>query len=233
MGYLAEDAAPALVQALRDADGDVRHAAALALVKVRPHGADPVDQLIAALADPARRAEAAGALGDVGPAAQSAVGPLAALLDEDSWDERWLAACALGYIGAAPALPALTRALDAADARLAEWAVKAVGGIGPAAVAALPQLARLAADGARSRVQFEAIDALPAVGGNAAAPPLIALTTDDQAWLRRSALRALARIQPPGRAALAALQARVDDPDPATRECAVELLERLRSAGAA
>ena len=104
-------AVPALTEALKDEDHNVRQGAIVALGSIGPTAKD-VPALIRALKDEDAQVRdiAAGALAGIGPAAVSALAQ--ALKDEDRF-VRGRAAYALGRIGPAAkdAVPALTEAL--------------------------------------------------------------------------------------------------------------------------
>ena len=113
----AEEAVPALIKALSDADPAVREQAATALGSYGPAAAPAVPDLIEKLNDPNEwvRRKAAGALGRIGPAAAPAAPALVeALLNDPERTIRQAAAEALGEIGpaASQAVPALKQALS-------------------------------------------------------------------------------------------------------------------------
>jgi hypothetical protein len=115
-------AVPALAEALRDANSDVRGLAAEALEMIGPAAAEAVPALVKALRDADWRVR----------------GRAFKALDR-------LAAEALGKIGPA-AVPALAEALRDADWRVHERAAEALGKIGPAAAEAVPTLAETLRD---------------------------------------------------------------------------------------
>jgi HEAT repeat protein len=105
--------------------------------------------LIAALRDPRQYpGMAAAALGMLGPAAASAVEPLAELLSHPEADHRWSAALALSRIGqaAAPACGRLATALSDPDEKVRWYAAVALGGIGAEAAPAVPALSAALSD---------------------------------------------------------------------------------------
>jgi HEAT repeat protein/serine phosphatase RsbU (regulator of sigma subunit) len=111
-GLKAREAAPELVEALKDSFRDVRAAAAEALGKVGADVKQAVPPLMEALRDPIAgvRSAAARALGRFGPGARESVGALVELLKEQDVDVRSAAVETLGNIGAdaAAALPELS-----------------------------------------------------------------------------------------------------------------------------
>jgi hypothetical protein len=98
------DLVPALIDALRDPDSDVRLNAAVALAAVGP---DAVESLTAALNDrnPDARAGAAYALGLIGAPAAPATAELIKKLKDDETEVRRQTAQALGRIVAASRYP--------------------------------------------------------------------------------------------------------------------------------
>ena len=107
------------------------------------------------------RIEAASALGDIGPAAASAVPALSNALEDEEWIVRSAAAMSLGGIGppAKSAVSALTNALEDEDEDVREEAASALGKIGPAAAAAVPALTNALRD-EDEEVREEAASAL-------------------------------------------------------------------------
>jgi HEAT repeat protein len=102
--------------------------------------------------------EAAGALGNFGSVASSAVNDLIRLLLDDEADVRDWACTALGRIGP-DALPELREATKAIRVRTRVGAVKAMGQMGAAAGAALPAIRRLEQRDISSEVRKAAQDA--------------------------------------------------------------------------
>ena len=210
---------PALIEALKDDDNEVRRNAASALGRIGPAAEAAVPALIEALKDDDNevRRNAAFALGRIGPAAEAAVPALIeALKDEDS-DVQRRAAFALGRIGPAAeaAVPALIEALKDEDSDVQRRAASALGRIGLAAEAAVPALIEALKDGDRD-VRRSAADALGRIGpaAEAAVPALIEALKDEDSWFRNSAAFALGRIGPAAEAAVPALiEALKDDND--------------------
>ncbi len=184
----AAAAVPALAQALKRPERDVRFAAARAL---RGYGADArfaVPALVEALSgDPSRgvREEAAVTLGTLGLELPTVVPALVGIIanPDDDEDVRATAGMVLGRLGpdAEPAVGAL--------GRMAEG--EALG----------PRLA--------------ALDALTALGrtASAAVPALLHLLTSDDEQFRRSAVWALATIDPASPDAIAAFTRSLRDQD--------------------
>jgi HEAT repeat protein len=138
LGWLARDALPHLTNALQDADGGVREAAAQAVGQLGP-GALP--SLVQMLGHPDKyvRRNAVWALGKLGPAAQPAVADLAAALKDADPRTAAGAAQALGNVGddSAEAIPQLTEAMRGTNVVLCRMAAKALSQIGRPALPAL------------------------------------------------------------------------------------------------
>lgn len=155
---LSKQAVPILLQAIRDKriigmvnckDEGCSYGweAADALSKI---GRPAVSGLVDALrdSDPAVRAQAATALGNIAPNEPMNVAPLgSALRDSDSW-VRISAANALGKRGSAAksAVRALTETLNDTSPKVWTWAAIALGDIGATAKSALPTLRRALQD---------------------------------------------------------------------------------------
>jgi HEAT repeat protein len=182
------EAVPGLLEALHDADADVRWAAAAALERIGDAAAVP--GLLAALgdADANVREAAAAALGEIGDAA-AVPGLLAALRDANAGVRR-AAAAALGEIGDAAAVPGLLHALRDAEARVREAAAKALGQIGDAT--AVPGLLHALGDTAWL-VRAAAAEALGRIGAPAV-PGLLQALGNANADVRKEAARALGQI---------------------------------------
>jgi hypothetical protein len=116
IGPPAASAVPALADALRDSEPNVRYVAVKALIKFRATAHEAIPALVEALKDSEVRvrANAAEALGEMGATAREAVPAIAELLKDPEEEVRAHAAEALGDIGpvARPALPALRAALN-------------------------------------------------------------------------------------------------------------------------
>jgi HEAT repeat protein len=213
------EAVPGLLEALHDADADVRWAAAAALERIGDAAAVP--GLLEALhdADADVRWAAAAALERIGDAA-AVPGLLAALRDANAGVRR-AAAEMLGQIGDAAAVPGLLHALRDAEARVREAAAKALGQIGDATAvpgllhalgdtawlvraAAAEALGRIGAPAvpgllqalgnANADVRWAAAEALGQIGDATAVPGLLHALGDANADVRKEAARALGQI---------------------------------------
>jgi CubicO group peptidase (beta-lactamase class C family) len=125
------EAAPALAEALGDADPYVQGQATLALARLGPCAVPALAKALES-GNPVVRKGAASALGRLGVAAGPAVPGLARALASKDGAERQGAAIALGETGkaAAPAVPALREALGDADEDVrwaAAWALDRLG----------------------------------------------------------------------------------------------------------
>ena len=127
IGPAAEAAVPALIEALKDEDSNVRGSAADALGKIGPAA---VPALIEALRDDDSDVRyTAAALARIGPAAEAAVPALIEALKHDDSIVRFNAAYALGKIGPAAeaAVPTLLEALKDYDSYVRSRAASAPG----------------------------------------------------------------------------------------------------------
>jgi HEAT repeat protein len=218
------EAVPGLLEALHDADADVRWAAAAALERIGDAAAVP--GLLEALhdADADVRWAAAAALERIGDAA-AVPGLLAALRDANAGVRR-AAAEMLGQIGDAAAVPGLLHALRDAEARVREAAAKALGQIGDAT--AVPGLLAALGD-ADADVRRAAAAALGEIGAPAV-PGLLAALGDADADVRRAAAAALGEIG--DAAAVPGLLAALGDADEDVREAAAAALGQIGDAAA-
>jgi len=228
LGPRAEAAVPALVAALKDADGPVRSAAAFALGGVGAPAAPAAPGLLELLkaSEPTARAAAAFALGSIGPGARAAAPVLVAALTVADPELQETAAWALGRIGpeaAAVAVPALIERLDDPSPRLQEAAVRALAALGPAAKEAAPVLQRRLAD-ATPELRRALADALARTGGadSGAADALVARLRDKD---YDDAIEALARADPA--VAVPALARGLHHADKEVRERCCFALERI------
>jgi HEAT repeat protein len=149
LGAAADEAVPALIEALADAHEAVRQAAADALGRIEPDWATgdraraAVPALVKALGgrsgDAAQHASAV--LARIGAATVPAL--TEALADEEKDGRQALAARTLGRIGGAgaAAAPALAGTLRSAHTHVRQAAAEALGRVGPAAESAVPALA--------------------------------------------------------------------------------------------
>ena len=171
------------------ADG-VREVATWAVVRQIRAAGDPaplLDQLVAALEDPAPRVrrQMAHALSKIGdPVAVPALAPLVAGTDAEVAAK---AAFALGQIGGHAAIAALAGYLGRGPAQVRAAVVAALGGLGPTAVA--PVIARLGDDSPSTRA--DAAEVLGALGDGRGVVPLAALLGDPNEEVRLAVLMAL------------------------------------------
>ena len=196
-GEAAEEAVPALIQALRDNYEPVRLNAAYTLGAI---GAPAVPKLIESLTDengPTRRT-AAYALAAVGA---PAVPALSETLAHENDEARVEATYALAQIGSAaePAVPALIARAKDSKVEVRRYIPEAFGGIGAPAAPAVPVLIDMLADDEDVQVRFEAALALAQIGpaSNDAVPVLKTALTDRNRYVRDNAIHALKRIGSP------------------------------------
>ncbi len=202
IGPAAVEAVPALADALRDEDADVRSCVAYALGKIGP-GAAPA---ASALADALRNGDrlfqhvAVMALEEIGHGAAEAVPALVVAIG-DSWVQS-AAEYALVKIGpaAVEAVPALVVALSDPSRVVRSGAVRALEAIGPAAIPALIDAFRKGDAGGSVRVWGDLAEDLP---------------------------RSLFYSGPGAGEAVSALTALLDDPVDGLRNWAREMLERV------
>jgi HEAT repeat protein len=198
LGGQAGDAAPALIEALKDHDTHVRTVVATSLGALVPLPAEAVSQLITVLeiGDQSSTA-AATTLSLFGAQAQTAVPALCAALKAKDSELRLNAARTLGKIGpkAAKAVPALVAGLKDDHPKVREHCAESLGDIGPSAGVAVPDL--------------------------------IAVLNDSEARVRRDAARSLGQIGPPAKPAVPMLEKLLSDKNPDVRKAAEGSLRML------
>jgi HEAT repeat protein len=106
-GESAAPLAPKLAALLTDSDELTRLAALQAVATLGPSAAASTDAVAKLLDDPQAAADAADALGRIGPAARPALKRLAQMLTADQVSLRWAAVRAMSQIGSQDALPAV------------------------------------------------------------------------------------------------------------------------------
>jgi HEAT repeat protein len=156
------DQTPLLIEALDDAN--VRRGASIALTKL---GLAAVPALRKALTSgtPDARVWSAYTLGEIGPAAEPAVGDLSTALVNSDDALRAAAAQALGKIGTAAAIDALANSLGDKNDRVRQRAAVALGQIGRPSQTATAKLIAVLSD---HRVRLFARDALIQMGPSTA-----------------------------------------------------------------
>ena len=170
---------------------------------------------------------AADILGQIGPDAVSAAGPLGQALTDDDPLVRRVAAEALGKIGppAREAVPALVAMLHTDD-RL--HAIRALIRFKAAAREAIPALVVVLKDPS-PEVRWNACEALGDMKSDAkdAVPALQELLADPEAKVREHAAEALGEIGPDAKACLPELRRLLDDPDADVHDEAIKALKRI------
>lgn len=158
-------------------------------------GEAAVPYLLEAVADPdrIRREHVLAALGTL--KVRAAVEPIGAVLARHDWPRRYVAAWALGEIGAAEGIPFLLLALDDGDAEVRRYAVRSLIKFNQAAVD--PLLAFL--PGASAQALPGAIRALGDIGDARALSALLAVASGPA---RQEALAALGKLKDPRAEAL-------------------------------
>jgi HEAT repeat protein len=221
-----ERALPALLDALGDDDAEVRAAAAEGLAAL-PLDAGDVSALLKLLRhrDAPVRAQAARALGKVGPEARKAVEALGEAVQDRNPAVRQAALEGLAGIGpdAAAVVEDVAGALQDPRKEVRRAAVEALGGIGPEAKTAAKALAAALAD---PDLRPDAVVALGRIGPAAAqarevVTGLVALLEERDEALRDKAVAALAKV---GKPAVAALRRALADPGKQVRLGAAQAL---------
>jgi HEAT repeat protein len=154
IGPDAKEAAPALAEALKDAEGEFRREVQYVLGLFGADSAPAVPELVTSLAsdDDHVRNSAVYALGKIGPAAKAASAELRKLLTSDDEFVRFAATWALVRIDpkdtklAASAVPALIKGLSDERPLVRAESASTLGELGAAAKAALPELKKAADD---------------------------------------------------------------------------------------
>ncbi len=173
------------------------------------------------------RAECAGALGALGPAARGAVPALFVALGDPSEAVRAAAARVLTGIGpTAEDVPRLVDALGSGDAYVVAFAAWSLGNLGSQAQSAVPDLARALA---RDDTNAVVAGALARIGPAAAAAVGVLVeglhsTDADRRW---RAARTLGRIGPPAASAVPSLTQSLTDSSSLARLHAARALGRI------
>lgn len=213
---IGSPAVPALIEALKSENKQVRWRAASALGEIGAEASSAVPALTAALQDEDEyiRRIAAYALGKIGLEAASAVPDLIAALQDTDRNLRLVAAYALGKIGpeASSAVPNLITALQDTNAEVRLNAATALGRIGAESKTAVPALI-VALQDTDKYVRQGAADALGRFGTRAktAVPALITALQDKNNYVRLNAAAALGRIGLEAKPAIPALIAALQD----------------------
>jgi tetratricopeptide (TPR) repeat protein len=231
-------AVPALVEALRDPEAEVRKHCVSVLVNLSfwaeridmDAGVSALIQMLKEADDVVRR-EAATALGKVGPGARDAVPALTEALGDRVENVRSSAAYALGKIGreSKDAAPFLIKLLTDSSADVRESAAVALSKVEPGASRVV--VSALAEDLKNEKPAFRAraARALRSFGPEAkAAVPLLAdmLKAEDK-WSREEAARTLGEIGPAAKEAVPALLRSLNERDAHARVSAAAALLRV------
>lgn len=182
------------------------------------------------------RANAAEALGSIGPEAEAAIPALLESLQDWQAEVRKAAADALGNIGptAKEAVPDLTRLLRDKESGVRGFAARALGKIGSEAKPAIRALTELLHDEPMDGVGPKtghvcdiAAEALQQIGPEAAIPALRDLLSDEGAEARRSAAKGLGLFGPEAKTAIPDLIAALRDQSWEVRRTATETLGEI------
>ena len=208
-----------LVGLLKDGNADVRRASVAALAA--RGGGRVVEPLVAALkdSDPGVRADAAKAV-------------YRRLMTDPDQDARRAAAAALGRIRAVDAVEPLVKAIRDSDESVRLAAIRALQAIGDVR-AVVPLIVVLAHEQGRQKatgrsslaVERAAAQALDALCGPGAIGPLQTALTHDDADVRETAVRRLAKIAAPE--VSDSLSAALNDRDPVIRRAAARGLAEM------
>jgi HEAT repeat protein len=213
---IGSPAVPALIEALKNENKQVRWRAASALGAIGTEASAAVPALITTLQDEDEyiRRIAAYALGKIGPQASAAVPELLDALQDSDRNLRLVAAYALGKIGseASAAVPTLIARLQDANAEVRLNAATALGRIGAEAKTTVPALIAALQDKDKY-VRQGAADALGRFGakGKTAVPALITALRDENKYVRLNAASALGRIGIEAKPAIPALIGTLQD----------------------
>jgi HEAT repeat protein len=244
LGRIGPDArasVPPLTQALRDPDWEVRILAAQALWRIARNDTTSIDTLVEVIngngpADKGwKQMLAAEVLGEIGPPAKRAVGPLVEVLAERKWNSMGLrstAAEALGKIGPAAkeAIPALVLSLKDDKALVRVRAAIAIWRIDRQPKMAAPVLIEVLQstdhDAFLRGVAARGLGEM-GVAGKQAIPALIATLKGEDSDLRGEALRALGCMGPAAAHALPIIRQALSEDRHYVRICAAEALWKL------
>ena len=210
MGADAKTAVPDLRNALKDADEEVRQAAAKALGSIGVDAKAAAPDLMNALNDPSEvvRVQTINALPNLGSEAKAAIPELIPALSDSSRSVRLAAIEALARFGqdAKPAVPSLAQLLSDPDRQIRLNTTTALSRIGADASAAVPELTRALATSDRTTRYWAAI-ALGKIGTHAksAVTELTKALSDSDKDVRSKAAASLGKIGLEARSALSEL----------------------------
>lgn len=222
------DALPVCAWLVRHApESQVRTRAVEALTKMGQAAAPAGGDLVAALADPDPlvRAGSARAIGALAPGVPGAVPALVSLFP----DRDAIRAVAEFREAGAEAVPPLIKLTKHGDAAVRRQSVRTLGRIGRPALAALPELMTLTASDPDTGVREQSAEAFGDIGPAAAAgiPTLVLALHDENARVRRDAVRSLGKMGPEARDALGAVQALANDPDEDVKKAAKDAARKI------
>lgn len=232
VGNIAERAIPSLCTALKDDQPHVQAFAAEALARI---GTPSISCVLEGLNDDKSRHWAVVVLGEIGPAATSAVPALLKVLKSEDVVSRGEAALALGAIkpDAADVVDALAGALKDKNGMVRASAAYALGEIGAPAKPSVPALleATKTEDAFLNslaaitliKLQLEINEETKEVVG-----VLAGALKDEHPRIRLAACESLATIGPAAREALPALEEAAKDQDPAIADAAKSAIQKVK-----
>lgn len=227
-----EITAPLWEKAFADADETTIMHALDAMATLGPVA---VPRLIEALEHEKIRGGAIYLLGRLGPAAATATGALAKLIEDKDVNIAKEAIFTLADIGpgAKDAVPALTKAMRKDDNPNVKAVVFALGKIGPDAVAAVPALLTMLKNTDPALAMESAWAAAMIQPGSTEVavktlPVLTSALSDASPAAREGAAEALGNLGPAAKDALPALQKAMNDDDKAVRDAAAKAVHLVR-----
>ncbi len=226
------EAVPALREALKDRDKEVRRSAAYALEQIGAEAASAVPELKEALKDRDKkvRRSAAYALEQIGAEAASAVPELKEALKDRDKEVRRSAANTLQEIGAeaASAVPELREALKDDDKEVRRTTAYTLELLGAEAASAVPDLRAAVHNDSDKEVRRSAIYALEKIGVEASAVVSdlrTALRKDSDKEVHRTAAEVLGNMRAEAASAVPDLRTALKTPE--VRDTAADALGRI------
>ncbi len=223
LGEIGKPAVDALLKILKDEDGGVRAAAALALGEAKSEIAvEPLIKTLEKDEEHEVRVKAAQALGDIKD--RRAVEPLIKTIEKDDKDEEMLevAIFGLGRIGDERAVDVLIQALKNTSGYVRAQAARALGTLKN--VQAVEPLLEALKD-VDGYVRWDAAESLGYLGDGRAVEPLTQALRDESSLVRRSAAETLVKIGFEGIVEL--LTQYLQDKDCQIKRDAAESLEKI------
>jgi HEAT repeat protein len=222
---------PIYERVLANADDQTMH---LALDAIASQGKRSIPRLIYALQRDSLRLPAIHILGQLGPDAAAAAGPLATLLQDKSDKVATEAALALAKLGPAgqTSIPKLVEALESPDCASAHAIVYALGSFGPAASPTKDALAKRLQDPSVAVISAWAMMRVAPESEEAAAaalPALIKGLSDESPMKRQLAAESFVGMKSLSPEAIAALEKAARDEHAGVRTTAAEALRQAQT----